>query len=199
MYSFIIGKIDSIGDGYIVLENNGIGYHIAVSGTTIGKVGRIGETVKVLLWLSVREDEMSLYGFYSKEEKQMFLKLISISGVGPKMAIGILSDSDVNALAVSIISGDTKALSKIKGIGKKTAERIILELKESIGDENINKLAHSVASRAAGGDSMASEALEVLTGLGVSKSDAYSAVIAARQNCKSVNEIVMSVLQSLDR
>ena len=199
MYAYIVGKVDSFGDGFLVVEAGGVGYFFNASNYTVAKFGRVGETVKVYAYLSVREDDMSLYGFYSEEEKRMFLRLISVSGVGPKMAIGILSAADVNTLATSIISGDTKSLSKVKGIGKKTAERIIVELKENVGEDSFGFLSAEMTGVARENDSMSEEALEVLTTLGVSRTDAFSLVAAARKDAKNVNELVMSVLQRLDR
>ena len=197
MYAYIVGKVDSFGDGFMVVEAGGIGYFINVSNFTVAKLGRVGETVKVYTYLAVREDDMSLYGFYSEEEKRMFLRLITVSGVGPKMAIGILSATDVNTLATSIISGDSKALSKVKGIGKKTAERIIVELKENIGDDTGFLSAGMGVSPES--DSMIEEALELLTSLGVSRTEAYSLVAASKNDARNVNELVMMVLKRLDK
>lgn len=197
MYAYIVGKVDSVGIGFLVVEAGGVGYLINASDYTIGKIGRAGETVKVYTYLAVREDDMSLYGFYSEEERRMFLRLITVSGVGPKMAIGILSAADIFTLATSIISGDTKTLSKVKGIGKKTAERIVVELRENLGEEGALFLAGGAGEQK--DDSMVEEALEVLTTLGVSRTDAYSLVAAARKTAKNVNELVMTVLQRLDK
>lgn len=197
MYAYIVGKVDSFGDGYIVVEAAGVGYFINVSNYTVAKFGRAGDVVKVYTYLAVREDDMSLYGFYSEEEKRMFLRLITVSGVGPKMAIGILSAADVNTLATSIVSGDTKALAKVKGIGKKTAERIIVELKENLGDEP--SFLYSETMGNVQNDSMIEEALELLTSLGVSRTEAYSLVAAAKKDAKNVNELVMMVLKRLDK
>ena len=200
MYAYIVGKVDSFGDGYMVVEAGGIGYLVNVSNFTVAKLGRAGETVKLYLYLSVREDDMSLYGFSSMDEKRMFLRLITVSGVGPKMAIGILSSATLSTLATSILSGDIKTLSKVKGIGKKTAERIIVELKENIGDDDMRvAFMGESADITPENDSMSEEALEVLTTLGVSRTDAYSLVASARKNAKNVNELVMSVLQRLDK
>ena len=199
MYAYIVGKVDSFGDGYMVVEAGGIGYFVNVSNFTVAKFGRVGETVKLHLYLSVREDDMSLYGFYSPDEKQLFMKLITVSGVGPKMAIGILSSADLSTLATSIISGDIKTLSKVKGIGKKTAERIIVELKETIGDDGVRMAFGASEAPNAETDTMVEEALEVLTTLGVNRTEAYSMVVSARKNVKNVNELVMSVLQRLDK
>ena len=191
--------MDSFGDGYIVVEAGGIGYFLNASNSTVAKFGRAGETVKIYTYLAVREDDMTLYGFYSEEEKKMFIRLITVSGVGPKMAIGILSAADVSTLATTIISGDTKTLAKVKGIGKKTAERIVVELKENIGDDGIGFLSAGLSGVTAEPDSMTEEALEVLTTLGISRTDAYSLVAAARKTAKNVNELVMTVLQRLDK
>jgi len=200
MYAYIVGKVDSFGDGYMVVEAGGMGYFVNVSNFTVAKLGRVGETVKLYLYLSVREDDMSLFGFYSMDEKQMFLKLITVSGVGPKMAIGILSAADLSTLATSIISGDIKSLSKVKGIGKKTAERIIVELKENIGDDGVRMaFGGDAIGVSPESDTMVEEALEVLTTLGVNRTEAYSMVVAARKNVKNVNELVMFVLQRLDK
>ncbi len=197
MYAYILGKVDSYGDGYIVVEAAGVGYYINVSNFTVAKLGRAGETVKIYTYLAVREDDMSLYGFYSEEERRMFLRLITVSGVGPKMAIGILSAADVNTLATSIISGDTKALSKVKGIGKKTAERIIVELKENMGEETT--LLSAGVSFAPESDAMIEEALELLTSLGVSRTEAYTLVATCKKDARNVNELVMMVLKRLDK
>ena len=200
MYAYIIGKIDSLGDGFLVVEAGGIGYYVNASDATVAKCGKIGETVKLYLYLSVREDDMSLYGFASSDEKKMFMRLITVSGVGPKMALGILSSTTLSNLAAAIISGDTKSLSKVKGIGKKTAERIIVELKENLGTDGL-LMAFSDPSGASipNDDSMIEEALEVLMTLGVSRADAYSMVAAQRKDAKNVNELVMKVLQRLDK
>lgn len=199
MYAYIVGKVDSFGDGYMVVEAGGIGYFVNVSNFTVAKLGRAGETVKLYLYLSVREDDMSLFGFYSPDEKQLFMKLITVSGVGPKMAIGILSSADLSTLATSIISGDIKTLSKVKGIGKKTAERIIVELKENIGDDGVRMAFGGLDTTSPETDTMVEEALEVLTTLGVNRTEAYSMVVSARKNAKNVNELVMFVLQRLDK
>ena len=200
MYAYIVGKVDTYGDGYLVVEAGGIGYLLNASNYTVSKLGRAGQTVKVYTYLAVREDDMSLYGFATEEEKQMFLRLITVSGVGPKMALGILSAADVSTLATSIVSGDTKTLSKVKGIGKKTAERIVVELKESIGESGASFLsAGSSIGVPLENDTMIEEALEVLTTLGVSRTEAYTLVSAVRKDAKNVNDLVMTVLRRLDK
>lgn len=133
MIGYIKGKLLSHIDGTVILENNGIGYEIMCSASVYQEIvnNKGGE---VFTYLAVREDGISLYGFISPEEKEMFLKLISVSGVGPKMGITVLSNMSLKDLALKIATNDVKGLSSVKGLGKKTAERIILELREKIGE-----------------------------------------------------------------
>ncbi len=132
MIGYIKGNVLYIKDGVALIENNGIGYEVTCSKTAISC---FTDKAEVYTYLAVREDDVSLYGFASIQEKQMFLKLISVSGVGPKMGITILSGMNLNDLAVKIATNDVKGLSTIKGLGKKTAERIILELREKVSAE----------------------------------------------------------------
>lgn len=135
MYNYIKGRITETGDNLVVVETGGVGYEINASAQAISELSRSDSEVKVYTYLSVREDDMSLFGFSSKREKSMFLQLISISGVGPKLAITILSGMNVEQLATAIVRADVKALSAIKGVGKKTAERIALELKDKVSKD----------------------------------------------------------------
>lgn len=196
MYAYISGKLVDIAEGVVVIDNNGIGYEICVSNTTLAQLSPMGSTVKLYIYHSVKEDDESLYGFFSTAERSMFLKLISISGLGPKMAQTILSAISVNALSMAVMTGDVKSLAKVKGIGKKTAERIVLELKESVGEDTI------LLSAASGGnvaqtamDTVAADALEALESMGLARSDAYEAVMRARQTTDDVASIVRSVLK----
>ena len=133
MIGYIKGKLLSYSNGTVVLENNGMGYEITCSASVYQDIlnNKGGE---VFTYLAVREDGISLYGFINPEEKEMFLKLISVSGVGPKMGITVLSNMSLKDLAIKIATNDVKGLSSIKGLGKKTAERIILELREKMED-----------------------------------------------------------------
>ncbi len=134
MFDFITGKKIVGESGKIIVENNGIGYLLTVSDECI-KYFAEQETIKIYTYLAVREDGIALYGFYNQIERAMFDKLISVSGIGPKVAIAILGGIPVDRLASNIISQDTNALNKIKGVGKKTAARIVLELKDKINKE----------------------------------------------------------------
>ncbi len=131
MFNYINGEITDIFGATVVVDVGGIGYELAVSAFTLADC-KVGRATKLFTYLQVREDGVTLFGFSTTEEKNMFLNLISVSGVGCKMAQSILSGMDSNSLANSISLGDTKQLTKIKGLGKKTAERIVLELKEKV-------------------------------------------------------------------
>lgn len=131
MISYIIGDVRSISESEFVIENNNIGYLIKSSLSTLSII-ELNNEYKIYTSLQVREDDMSLYGFYSKDELEMFLLLTSVSSIGPKNAIGILSSLGVDDIKLAIIESDIDKLTKAKGIGKKTASRIILELMDKI-------------------------------------------------------------------
>lgn len=137
MYQYIKGKVEEIGDNYVVVENNGIGYLINTSRNSINNIKKISSECKVYTYLNVREDDMSLYGFATKEELNMFNLLLKVSKIGPKVALGMLSTMTPSNIKISIVSNDVNSLTKAPGIGKKTASRIILELKDKI-DDNID-------------------------------------------------------------
>ncbi|EGT3660171.1 Holliday junction branch migration protein RuvA [Clostridioides difficile] len=136
MYSYIKGTVEEIYIDSIVIENNGIGYKINVSSNTIMNL-QVGEATKIYTKLIVREDDMSLCGFVSREELKMFELLTSVSKIGPKVALSILSFASPAQLGAYILSEDIGKLSKAPGVGKKTAERIVLELKDKVDKNNI--------------------------------------------------------------
>lgn len=173
MISYIIGAVDSIESDRVIIENNGIGYNIFMPGTSLEMIG-IGEKIKIYTYFSVREDAMQLFGFLSKEELELFKKLISVSGVGPKGGLAILSACPGDTLQMAIISGDAKAISKAQGIGAKTAQRIIIELKDKI---DINDIISVDAAEAVNTNSaVQSDVVEALLALGYSRTDALNAV-----------------------
>ena len=136
MYYYISGELVLADPLNAVIDAQGVGYRIYISGTTLGKLaGKIGSNVRLYTHLSVREDAMELYGFYTLEELSSFRMLISVSGVGAKSAISILSLMSPERFAQAVVNGDAKAIAKAQGIGSKTAQRIILELKDKIGKE----------------------------------------------------------------
>ena len=196
MYAFITGNIVSEDVSGIVLENNGIGYQINMSATAIIKLKSQQNPVRVFTYLYVKEDEMSLYGFYAESERDMFLKLISVSGVGAKTAIQILSGATVDDLMLSIATADVKTFSKIKGIGKKTAERIVLELRDKVSTLGISVSENELTTSYSG--SMEQEAEMALMALGFSKAEAHRAVSSVEDK-SSAEAIIAGALRKLSR
>lgn len=195
MYNYIIGKITETGENIIVVENNGIGYELNVSANCLFKLCNCKEATKILTYLVVREDAQLLYGFYSKEEKAAFLKLITVSGIGPKLAITILSGISAENLAIAIFSGDVTLLNKVKGVGKKTAERIILELRGKVSAESIfdgEDKPHQV------GDKIFEEAVLALIALGITKGEAVKACTKNRSKAETVEKLIALSLRNPD-
>lgn len=194
MYNYIQGKIVDKTLTAIVVDNNGIGYEIGVSGNTLMDVD-MGEIVKIYTYLYVREDEMSLYGFSRLEERKLFMRLIDISGIGPKLAMQILGGYDLKTLTVAIASGDSKTLCKIKGLGKKTAELIILNLREQVADDITLMNDHQYAIT---GEDIA-DAVFALESLGLSKTDAVRMATEASKVCHGTEDIIRHCLQNLSK
>lgn len=136
MFAYIKGSLEVKTNGYIVIDVNGIGYKIFMSETAINKLGAIGEIIKIHTYVRVREDDISIYGFNTNEELRMFELLLSVSGIGAKSALVILSNVSVSSFALAIINNDINLLKKLPGIGPKTAQRLILELKDKLKKEN---------------------------------------------------------------
>ena len=131
MFSYIYGEIAEYGNSTVVVDVNGVGFELSVSGYTMADCHK-GQKQKLHTYMQVKEDGIALFGFSTLEEKNMFMRLISVSGIGCKVALSILSGIDSNSLALAIFNGDTRLLTKVKGLGKKTAERLVLELKEKV-------------------------------------------------------------------
>ena len=190
MYSYIKGVLTEISGTNLVIEVGGIGFEIQASQSAIESIGKIGDNVKIYTYLHVREDEMSLYGFTTLAEKQMFLNLTSISGIGPKMAIGILSNISLSDLALAIISNDASLLYKVKGVGKKTADRIVLELNEKIEDAEQYQTKESNTSLAEIDD-----AIMGLVALGMNRIDAVKLVRQYAENGDTAEQIITKCLR----
>lgn len=182
MISFVHGTLCDLEEGSIVVEAGGVGYGIYVPATVLQQLPSIGEEVKIYTYFSVREDGQSLYGFLNKEDREMFRQLLSVNGIGPKGALGILSVLRPDDLRMAIITGDAKSISRAPGIGAKTAQRVILDLKDKIdagavlrhaGEEG--PLSESGGPFPAGGGP-AEEAVEALASLGYSRLEAGRAV-----------------------
>lgn len=198
MIGYIKGNVLYSDAGTVLLENGGIGYEILCSGALFAKLvtDKKGEAYT---YMQVREDGVSLFGFVSPEEKNMFLKLISVSGVGPKMGIGILSAMNINDLAVAIATSDVKMLSSVKGLGKKTAERIILELREKVtaGEQAIEK-GKAPAQAIEKMSDKEEDAIVGLMSLGYTRSESAKAVKGAvEKGAQSLEDIIMTALKSM--
>ncbi len=171
LYFYIKGTLAFKGEGFVVVDNNGIGYRLTVSDNTYSAL-KAGENVNVYTHLHVREDVMELYGFSAPEEKSLFLMLMGVSGIGAKAAVSILSVGTPSQISAWIITGDAKAIQKAQGIGAKTAQRVILELRDKITADDLNIPADEVQNDSAS----ISEAVGALCALGYSEAEARSAL-----------------------
>ena len=196
MYNFIKGFLVEKQEGYIVVENNGIGYEILVSNNTLSCLPLIGEEVFIKTYLQVREDGISLLGFLTNEEKDLFLKLITVSGIGPKSALGILSGMSLSDLKIAIYNENVNLLSKIKGLGKKSAERIIVELKDKIDVTNNLPLFNNNSEQIID-DEKINDCVEVLISLGINKNEATRLVRSVYKEELTTEEIIAKCLRDM--
>ncbi len=180
MIAFVRGRIDDITEENVIVDTGGIGYNVKISSSTASLLPKIGEEIKLYTYTCVREDMFSLYGFLSRDDLEVFKKLITVNGIGPKGGLAILSVMSADDLRFAILSGDSASISKAPGIGKKTAERVILDLKDKISLEDTlihREMQQINRGNSQGMDSHArNEAVEALTALGYSASDALRAV-----------------------
>jgi len=177
MYAYIKGQIVDISEDNLVLECNNIGYNIRIPLSVAQRLPGIGASVKIYTYTSVREDAFQLFGFLSKDDLEIYKKLIAVNGIGPKGALSILSAMSADDLRFAILSGDAKAISKAPGIGNKSAERIILELRDKVHlmREDVLDSPVSAADVQSGSEAL-NEALEAMTALGYSPSEALKAL-----------------------
>ena len=187
MINYVSGILSEIEDNLIIVEAGGIGYGINVPASLIGELPKAGSAVRIYTYFSVKEDSESLYGFINKEDRDMFRQLISVNGVGPKGALAILSVMRPDDLRLAIATGDSKSISRAQGIGAKTAERVILELKNKVGD--INAIGAAVLGGKSAGTIAAvkqygpvSEAMDALIMLGYSRMEAGKALSLVNVN-----------------
>lgn len=195
MYSFITGRIEDKQEDFVVINCNGIGYEIYASHNTIATLPPVGDEAVVYTYLYVREDYFMLFGFKNKEEKDMFLNLITVSGVGAKTAINILSYMNVKELITALAFGDPSSLSKVKGIGKKTAERIIVDLKSKYSGLDVKDLPLIM-----GGETNSStfgEAIDLLIQMGLTRMEASRLVQKVAAPDDSTEQIIAKALKQL--
>ncbi len=198
MYAYIKGILEEITEDAVVVEAGGIGYNIKVSASTADLLPGIGSEVKVYTYTLVREDAFSLYGFLTRDDLNIFKKLITVSGIGPKGGLAILSVMSADALRFAVMAGDAKAIAKAPGVGAKTAERVILDLRDKISLEDTLRgmggdLGSGQAADASGtaDNLMKREAIEALVALGYSASDATAAVKKVEAGAEATSETIL--------
>ena len=196
MFAFLTGTLEDKGNNIAVINCGGVGFEINVSETTILELPEVGGIAKLYTYMAVREDAITLYGFASMEEKTAFLKLIGVSGIGGKVAIAILSSMPVPDLVDAIVNENTKLLSSIKGLGKKTAERLIVELKGSFDDLQLTMITTSKKST---GSSVANEAIDTLVVMGLSRMEATQLVKDVAQPNDLTEDIIKKCLKNMNR
>ena len=176
MYSYIKGELSEIvAENHIVVENGGIGYNIYIPGQVLSLLPGVGEEVKIYTYLCVREDAFILYGFLTRDDLNVFKLLIGVSGIGPKGALAILSVMSTDDLRFAVLSDDAKAIAKAPGVGNKTAQRLIIELKDKLSLEDAfeQKLSHTQEATSGNGlKGIRNEAVEALVSLGYSSTEA---------------------------
>lgn len=201
MLAYVKGTLEIKAKGYIVVETGGIGYKIFMPESTIEKLGAIGEQIKIFTFMRVREDDVSLYGFITNEELRMFELLLSVSGIGAKGALTILSNITPSQFALAVIANDVGCLKKLPGIGPKTAQRTILELKDKLKkeqeiaistEEEENSFQEAILE-----DEKVSEAVSALQVLGYSRKEIAGALEKIDMKSLSVEDIIRKGLGNL--
>jgi Holliday junction DNA helicase RuvA len=190
MIAYLSGTIKAKDTTSVIIDVSGVGYKVSMPISNLAKLGQVGQGCEVLIHTHVREDEISLYGFSAPEELQMFEKLLTISGIGPKVALSVLSASNIEQLQNAIMSGSTDVLTKISGIGKKTAERIVLELRGKVSD---------VLDSGGSGESGESELYDALSALGYDSSEIRPTLKDIPKEFSSITEKVSWALKRMGR
>lgn len=195
MIDQISGKIISINDNYVVLEVGGLGIKVNISANFASKLVN-EDLITLVTYLNVREDALDLYGFKNDSERNLFLMLISISGIGPKLAVSILSGVELDELKLNILSGDIKSLTSIPGVGAKTAKRIIIELKDKLSKTTTTELGFEDDYSS----NISKDVLSALVGLGYSESMATEVIkrINPAKSNKSIESLIKESLKILN-
>ena len=194
MYDYIKGEVASTDKDCVVIDVGGIGYRVYTSAQSMLNI-RSGMAVKLYCQLVVREDSHTLYGFVTPEERQMFLRLTGVSGIGPKVALSILSAMKVSDLAAAIITSDERAFSKVPGVGKKTAQRIIIDLAEKIATKEI--VGEGAGEPLPGGAGVEAEAIAALVSLGYNRAEAAKAVGSVKNLGDTTEDIILLALRRM--
>ena len=195
MFSHIEGRVEEKRGGELVVDVGGVGFVLNCSTQTIATAPSIGGQMRVYTLLSVREDAMELFGFASREEREMFKKLTAVTGIGPRTALGVLSTLSLRDLSLAILTGDSAAISRAPNIGKKTAQRLILELKDKVDQSSLDSGdIPFVVPQSAG---IEQEAVQALLTLGYSSVEANRAVAAVSGKAETVDGVILLALKGL--
>lgn len=199
MISYIIGKITYTSENSIIIENNGIGYNINISSSTLNKINSKDEKIKIYTYMNVKEDELSLYGFLTMEEINLFNILITVSGVGPKGALSLLTVMSPSEIILSIVTNDIKTLSKGQGIGKKTAQRIVLELCDKVKTNDSAQAEYSsiINENTSITEINKQDSIDALIELGFTRSEAVRAVLQVYEENLDTSQIISRALKKL--
>lgn len=198
MIDFIEGTVESKAPGELVLSAGGVGFLLACSNATLAEAPAKGEKWRCHTVLNVREDAMELFGFATRQERAMFKRLCQVTGVGAKTALGVLSALPLRDLSVAIVTGDVAALSRAPGVGKKTAQRIVLELKDKVEQQDLSaaSAAGAAAPAAMVGDAQR-EAQAALQALGYTAAEAARAINLVRDQADTVDQLIMLALRQI--
>lgn len=200
MYSYIKGILTDMEEDLVVVEAGGIGYNIYTTGQTFNYLPSVGEEVKLYTYLHIREDAMILYGFLTKDDLRVFKLLIGVSGIGPKGALAILSVMTTDDLRFAVLGDDAKAIAKAPGVGAKTAQRLILELKDKLSLEDAfeQKSEHIREQNEGNAKGAKNEAIQALVALGYSSSEALKAVSGVELTEETdVEDILKAALKNM--
>lgn len=202
MISYIRGELVAVEKDKIVVDVNGVGWGIYMPEQTMGRLPSIGEEVKIHTYLNVREDAMQLYGFCTRDDLEIFKLVIGVSGIGPKGGLNILSSLSADYLRFAVLSGDAKAISAAPGIGKKTAEKLIIELKDKLNLEEVlenkaNGDGFQESNTSGGTSEIQSEAVQALVALGYGSTESLRAVKKVSAKCETVEDVLKAALKNL--
>lgn len=192
MIAFLTGRVVAKRSSYALLDVGGVGYRLAMATGALASLPAQGDEVTIWTHLHVREDEISLFGFESEDEKQAFEQLITVSGVGPKVALSALSAMSADSLASAIAAEDDKLIATVPGIGKKTAQRIVLDLKDKIGRQ-----APGATSHASGASAALSEASDALLGMGFTSAEIAVALQGRPDDVRDTQSVIRHALKRL--
>lgn len=199
MIDFVEGRVDTKFPTHVILENNGIGYDLQISVNTFEDLPAEGEKIRLKTYLHVREDSLQLFAFSREDERRLFKGLISVSGVGPKLAQTILSGIHTSDLLAAIRNGDEQRLTGISGVGKKTAQRMIVELKEKFAMQGFDMEPEKLSRPASAYSALEDEAIMALMSLGYKKASIEKAIdrVRSQEKVVSVEELIKKALQQI--